>query len=79
MTYTIKFAASVKEQLRELTAYQRAMILDSIDTQLVHEPLTPTRNRKLLRPNPIAPWEPRVGNLRVFYEVPSDSSFTIFE
>jgi len=24
---------------------------------------------KLLRPNPIAPWELRVGKLRVFYEV----------
>jgi hypothetical protein len=28
-----------------------------------------TRNRKPLRPNPIAPWELRVGSLRVFYEV----------
>ena len=29
----------------------------------------PTRNRKPLRPNPVAPWELRVGALRVFYEV----------
>ena len=28
-----------------------------------------TRNRKQLRPNPFAPWELRVGSLRVFYEV----------
>ena len=28
-----------------------------------------TRNRKLLRPNPIARWELRVGDFRVFYEV----------
>jgi hypothetical protein len=28
-----------------------------------------TRNRKPLRPNPVAPWELRVGHLRVFYEV----------
>lgn len=27
-----------------------------------------TRNRKVLRPNPLAPWELRVGDLRVFYE-----------
>ena len=28
-----------------------------------------SRNRKPLRPNPVAPWELRVGALRVFYEV----------
>jgi hypothetical protein len=31
--------------------------------------LVEARNRKPLRPNPIAPWELRIGALRVFYEV----------
>ncbi len=44
-----------------------AKLLSAIEVQLVHEPLTETRNRKLLRPNPIAPWELRVGDLRAFY------------
>lgn len=22
-----------------------------------------------MRPNPVAPWEPRIGNLRVYYDV----------
>ena len=35
----------------------------------MHQPLLETRNRKPLRPNPLAPWELRVGALRVFYEV----------
>jgi mRNA-degrading endonuclease RelE of RelBE toxin-antitoxin system len=43
--------------------------LDTIERQLPHEPLKETRHRKPLRPNPIAPWELRVGPLRVFYEV----------
>lgn len=43
--------------------------MESIETQLQHEPLTETRNRKPLRPNPIAPWELRVGVIRVFYDV----------
>ena len=55
-----------------MTAHQRVIILDSIEKQLVHEPLTETRNRKPLRPNPVAPWELRIGNLRVFYEVVAD-------
>jgi mRNA-degrading endonuclease RelE of RelBE toxin-antitoxin system len=43
--------------------------LQEVDRQLLHEPLKETRHRKPLRPNPVAPWELRVGQLRVFYEV----------
>jgi mRNA-degrading endonuclease RelE of RelBE toxin-antitoxin system len=50
------------------------VVLDAIEVQLTHEPLVETRNRKPLRPNPIAPWELRVGSLRVFYEVSSEES-----
>ncbi|MBM3241314.1 type II toxin-antitoxin system RelE/ParE family toxin [Candidatus Poribacteria bacterium] len=77
MAYTIEFAESVKAQLRELTARQRSTILDSVERQLVHEPLVETRNRKQLRPNPVAPWELRIGDLRVFYEVASDEPDTV--
>ena len=72
MAYIIEFAASVKEHLKSLTANQRAKIIDSIEKQLVYEPLVETRNRKPLRPNLIAPWELRIGNLRVFYDIASD-------
>lgn len=54
---------------RVLTARERATVLDTPEHQLLHEPLKETRHRKPLRPNPIAPWELRVGPLRVFYEV----------
>ena len=52
-----------------LTARQRAIVLNVIKVQLQYEPLRETQNRKQLRPNPLAPWELRVGALRVFYEV----------
>ncbi len=68
----MQFAASVKEQLRSLRSHQRATVLQAIEIQLSHEPIRPTRNRKPLRPNPIAPWELRVGDLRVFYDAPHD-------
>ena len=45
------------------------MALDAIERQLLHEPLVETRNRKPLRPNPVAPWELRIGSLRIFYEI----------
>jgi hypothetical protein len=44
-------------------------VFDAVDEQLAHEPATETRNRKPLRPNPMAPWELRVRNLRVYYDV----------
>ncbi len=53
-----------------MEAHQRARVLDEIEKQLAYEPLTETRKRKRLRPNLIAPWELRVGELRVFYDVP---------
>ena len=68
MPYTIEFAESVKEHFKHLTANQRAILLDAIEKQLTHEPLKETRNRRPLRPNPLAPWELRAGDLRVFYD-----------
>lgn len=52
-----------------LTARERTTALGAVVRQLSHEPLVETRNRKPLRPNPIAPWELRAGTLRVFYDV----------
>lgn len=69
MPYTVEFAQSVERHLRVLTARERTTVLDAIGRQLFHEPLKETRHRKPLRPNPVAPWELRVGQLRVFYEV----------
>ena len=69
MVYEVRFAADVKGHLNALTIPERSAALDAIERQLLHEPLVETRNRKPLRPNPIAPWELRVGKIRVFYEV----------
>ena len=52
-----------------MTVRDRTTALAAINRQLLQEPLKETRHRKPLRPNPIAPWELRVGQLRVFYEV----------
>jgi len=69
MPFDIKFAADVRRYLEALTARERSTVLEGLERQLLHEPLVETRNRKPLRPNPVAPWELRIGNLRVFYEV----------
>ncbi len=55
--------------MKFLTVAEQSLLLDAIRDQLAHEPLGETRNRKPLRPNPLAPWELRVGPLRAFYDV----------
>ncbi len=69
MVYRIRFAESAEEHFAQLKAPQRALLLDAVKVQLRYEPLRETRNKKQLRPNPLAPWELRIGSLRVFYEV----------
>jgi mRNA-degrading endonuclease RelE of RelBE toxin-antitoxin system len=67
--YRIRFTQSAENHFAQLTARQQAIVADAVKVQLKNEPLQETRNRKQLRPNPFAPWELRVGFLRVFYEV----------
>ncbi len=49
--------------------YERKAILEAIKEQLSYEPLKETKHRKELRENPLANWELRFGEYRVFYEV----------
>jgi mRNA-degrading endonuclease RelE of RelBE toxin-antitoxin system len=76
--FELRFAAGVEDDLRSIRVYYRNPILDTIEEQLVHEPETATRNRKLLE-NVMPPWqtpiwELRVGEYRVFYDVfPTES------
>jgi len=67
--YRIQFAKSAEKHFAGLGVRQKAITLDAVKVQLQYEPLCETRNRKRLRPNPLAPWELRVGSLRVFYEL----------
>jgi mRNA-degrading endonuclease RelE of RelBE toxin-antitoxin system len=67
--YRIEYTDEAVQQLRGLTAHRRAIVLDSVEAQLAHEPTIPTRNRKLMRANTVAPWELRIGALRVYFDV----------
>jgi len=69
VAYAIEIARSVVAQIEALSGAERARVLDGVERYLAQEPLRETRIRKPLRPNPIAPWELRLGSLRVFYDV----------
>lgn len=66
--YRIEYSPEAENHLRSLTARERAIVLDAVDEQLAFEPTVETRNRKPMRPNPRAPWELRIGDLRVYYD-----------
>jgi mRNA-degrading endonuclease RelE of RelBE toxin-antitoxin system len=69
MAFAIVYSPEAVDHLRALPKRSQVLVLDQVEEQLTHEPILPTRKRKLLRPNPLAPWELRLGDIRVFYEV----------
>ncbi len=77
MSYRVEIRDRALLDLKYLRAYEQRLILDAIRVELPWEPETETRNRKSLRPNDLAAWEMRVGNLRVFYDVSSQAESVI--
>lgn len=69
MPYRIELSPDAREHLQSFTAGQRKLLLSSIGEQLKHQPAVATRNRKPMRPNPLASWELRVGDFRVYYSI----------
>lgn len=73
MPYEIIFEPDAVEHLQGFSARAQSIVLDQIEVQLTYQPDVETRNRKRLRPNPLAPWELRIGENRVFYDVNADA------
>lgn len=69
MAYRIEYSPATISHLRALTARQKALVLDGIEEQLLFQPCVETRNRKPMRPNPLAPWELRIEECRIYYDV----------
>ena len=69
MAYHILFSPEADEHIARFKAHQRTRLLDMIERQLVSQPTIQTRQRKPLRPNPVAQYRLRIGELRVYYDV----------
>jgi hypothetical protein len=69
MRYAIVYSPVSIPHLQAITARQRRLVLGAVEEQLSHQPGVETRNRKPMRPNPLAPWELRVEECRVYYDV----------
>jgi mRNA-degrading endonuclease RelE of RelBE toxin-antitoxin system len=75
--FEIRFSEDAERHLRALSAHDRRIVVAAVEEQLLHQPNVPTRNRKLLRPNPLATWELRVQQFRVLYNI-DEAIVTVF-
>jgi mRNA-degrading endonuclease RelE of RelBE toxin-antitoxin system len=69
MPFNITITADADEQLRSLPARDQRILEAAIVARLSEQPTRPTRAVKQLRPNPLAQFELRAGDLRVLYNV----------
>ncbi|MBC6481196.1 MAG: type II toxin-antitoxin system RelE/ParE family toxin [Hormoscilla sp. GM7CHS1pb] len=77
--FELTFTASALDDLHYFKKSEQNLVLDSIEQQLIPEPLTVTRNRKYLRPNLLSSWQLRVGIYRVFYDVEPEEDVVIIK
>jgi len=68
MPYTITITEDADRQYRALPAHDRRILEAAILSRLPHQPTTPTKAIKRLRPNPLAEFELRAGDLRAFVQ-----------
>jgi len=67
--YEIVLTIEAEDDLRGLRKHDQQLVTNEILSQLTYEPTVETRNRKHLKPNPLAEWELRIDKFRVFYDV----------
>jgi mRNA interferase RelE/StbE len=73
MKFRVIVSPSAAEDLQHFRVSERRVILDAVLNHLGVDANAENRRRKRLRPNPLAPWQLRVGAYRVFYEIEGES------
>jgi mRNA-degrading endonuclease RelE of RelBE toxin-antitoxin system len=69
MAFKITITEDADRQFRSLPTREQRILEAAIQSRLLHQPTTPTKAIKRLRPNPLAEFELRVGGLRALYNV----------
>jgi len=77
MQFQIVLTPSADADLRHFRVFEQRTIVAAIRAQLTTDANIKSRHRKMLAEYPIAPWELRVGNCRVFYEFEAESTVKI--
>ena len=69
MRFEVRLVRSADQDLESYTVREQRIILGAVAEFLEVDADAESKRRKQLRPNPFAPWELRIGNYRVFYEI----------
>jgi mRNA-degrading endonuclease RelE of RelBE toxin-antitoxin system len=69
MQFSIRLTESAIKDIVYFRKSERQIIADGIALFLTHDADVETRRRKPLQPNRMAPWELRIGDYRVFYDL----------
>jgi hypothetical protein len=72
MLFQITITEEADRQFRYLRVREQRILEGVIRSRLQHQPTTTTTAIKRLRPNPLAEFELRAGNLRALYNVEGD-------
>ncbi len=72
MPFKITISDDAGRQFQSLPARDQRILEAAILSRLEHQPTTPTKAVKRLRPNPLAEFELRAGDLRALYNVEGD-------
>ena len=72
MSFKITITEDADRQLRSLPVRDQRILEAAILSRLAHQPTAPTKATKRLRPNPLAEFELRAGDLRALYNVEGD-------
>jgi mRNA-degrading endonuclease RelE of RelBE toxin-antitoxin system len=75
--FQIVLTPGAEADLAHFKAVDQRVIVGAIRAQLTTDADSESRRRKRLSANPVAPWELRVGDHRVFYEIEADATVTI--
>ncbi len=74
LPYRITITREAKVQLQGLPVREQRTIGDGIAARLQDQPACSSRAVKPLRPNPLAGYELRLGDLRVLYNIDEESA-----
>jgi mRNA-degrading endonuclease RelE of RelBE toxin-antitoxin system len=72
MPFRITITDDAEQHFLALPARDQRILQAAITSRLLHQPTTLTRAIKRLRPNSVAEYELRAGDLRVLYDVEAE-------